>query len=40
MGCYSAIEGNETQSFVVMWMNLESAYRVKKVRKRKTNILY
>ena len=38
--CYLAIRRNQTGSFVEMWMDLESACRVKKIRKRKTNIVY
>ena len=34
-----AIKRNETGSFVVIWMNLESVIQ-SEVRKRKTNIVY
>ena len=38
---YSAIKRNETGSFVVMWMNLESVILSEvKSEKRKTNIAY
>ena len=40
MECYSAIKRNELESVVVRWMNLDLLYRVKQVRKRKTNIVY
>ena len=40
MKCYLAIRRNQIGSFVEMWMDLESACRVKKIRKRKTNIIY
>ena len=33
-----AIKRNETGSFVVIWMNLESVIQIE-VRKRKTNII-
>ena len=34
-----AIKGNEIESVEVIWMNLELSYRVKELRRRKTNIL-
>ena len=40
MEYYLAIRRNEIGSFVEMWMDLESACRVKEIRKRKTNIIY
>ena len=36
---YTATKRNETASFVVMWMDLESVIQ-SEVRKRKTNIIY
>ena len=38
-GIYSAIKRSKIGSFVETWMHLET-YRVKYVRKRKTNIVY
>ena len=39
MEYYSAIKRNETELFVVRWMDLELSYRVKQVRKRKINTI-
>ena len=36
---YSAIKRNKIESFVEMWMDLETAIQ-SEVRKRKTNIVY
>ena len=37
---YSAIERNESRSFVVMWMNLTSVIQSEVSQKEKTNIVY
>ena len=37
MEYYSAINGNEIELFVMRWIDLDLSYRVKYVRKRKTN---
>ena len=39
MEYYSAIKRNEIESFVEMWMDLETVIQIE-VRKRKTNIIY
>ena len=36
---FSAIKKNETESFVEMWMDLESVIQSEVVRKRHTNIV-
>ena len=38
MDYYSAIKGNKTELFIVMWMDLDSVIQ-SEVRKRKTNIV-
>ena len=38
-GILLAIKGNEIELFVVRWMDYSLSYRVKKVRKRKTNTI-
>ena len=40
MKYYSAMKRNEIVSFLEMRMNLKSVTQSKKVRKRKTNIVY
>ena len=39
MEYYSAIKRDAFESFLMRWMNLEPLYRVKRVRKRKKNIV-
>ena len=39
MEYYSAIKRNETELFVVRWMDLESVIQSEEVRKRKTNTI-
>ena len=40
MEYYSAIESNAFESVLMRWMNLEPRYRVKRVRKIKTNTVF
>ena len=40
MEYYSAIKKNASESVLMRWMNLSLLYRVKEVRKRKTNLVY
>ena len=37
MKYYSAIKRNETESFVEMWMDLETLYRVNEVNQKEKN---
>ena len=39
MEYYSGIKRNEIESFIVMWMDLESVIQ-REVRKQKTNTVY
>ena len=39
-GIFFSIKKNETESFVEMWMDLESVIQSEVIRKRHTNILY
>ena len=40
MEYYTVIKRNKTAPFAEMWMDLETVYRVKNIRKRKTDNEY
>ena len=40
MEYYSDVKKSAFESLLMRWMNLELLYRVKQVRKRKTNAVY